>query len=188
MAASNEYNKVKAGSLLISEPWCDAPYFKRSVVLIVEHVDSGDVGFILNKCIKLNIYDLMEDFPETDLTLCLGGPVSPSTLHFIHNLGDTLIPGAVHVSGNIYWGGSFLAVKQLVMSGLINKDNIKFFIGYSGWSKGQLAEEFAAGGWGACDSDGHDVISETDDLWYSVVQSDSEYCEWGLIPEDPADN
>jgi putative transcriptional regulator len=42
---------------------------------------------------------------------------------------------------NLAWGGDFETIKALIISGEINIHKIKFFIGYSGWSAGQLQSE-----------------------------------------------
>ena len=48
---------------------------------------------------------------------------------------------------NVYWGGNFDAVVEMVKSGKIKPDKIRFFIGYSGWSNGQLGEEIKEKSW-----------------------------------------
>ena len=55
----SELNKLKPvkGRLLISDPFLPDPYFKRSVVLLVDHNEEGSLGFILNKmdCQSLSV-------------------------------------------------------------------------------------------------------------------------------------
>ncbi len=179
---------LKNGCLLVSEPYGDDPYFRRAVVLITEYREDGAVGFILNKCLAMNLSDLVENFPETEYSLCLGGPVSPSTLHYVHTLGDVLLPGAVHITRDLYWGGEFSNLKQLISAGLVPQESIKFFLGYSGWSRGQLQDEIARGGWGVVPYDGRELFSPCRTLWYEVVEASGDYSPWALVPEDPEDN
>lgn len=181
-----DYRKVKAGSLLISEPFSRDPYFRRSVVLIVEHDDKGDVGFILNKCITLKLYDLVEGIPEKDYTLCLGGPVHPATLHYIHAYPE--LRNSVRIADGLYWGGDFDALRKAIFEGNIYTPKVKFFLGYSGWSRGQLCDEVGAGGWGIADVEGIDIFSGTCDLWSDAVELNEEYNPWLLVPENPSDN
>ena len=50
------------GSLLIAEPTGLSDLnFDRSVILLVEHNESGSVGFILNKKLKYSTKDLIPD-------------------------------------------------------------------------------------------------------------------------------
>ncbi len=56
--------KPSQGTLLISEPFMNDSYFKRSVVLLSEHDEKGSVGFILNKLTDIALNKAVEDFPE----------------------------------------------------------------------------------------------------------------------------
>jgi putative transcriptional regulator len=47
----------------------------------------------------------------------------------------------------VYWGGDFDAVVNLIKTETIDINKVRFFIGYSGWSSGQLAEEMAEKTW-----------------------------------------
>ena len=49
------------GSLLVSEPFQNDSYFKRAVVLLSEHDNSGTLGFILNKPTDLRVNDAVDD-------------------------------------------------------------------------------------------------------------------------------
>ena len=60
------------GRVLISEPFMADPYFKRSVVLLIEHNDEGSFGFILNKSFEFRVCDTLKDFPEFDLSVYMG--------------------------------------------------------------------------------------------------------------------
>lgn len=75
-----------------------------------------------------------------------GGPVQTDTLHYIHNVGD-LLEESVRIADGVWWGGDFEKLKFLITSGLIEPHNIRFFVGYSGWSAGQLTEEMDYGSW-----------------------------------------
>jgi putative transcriptional regulator len=78
--------------------------------------------------------------------LFYGGPVATDTIHYIHNVGD-LLEESVEVMSGLYWGGNFEKLKFLITSELITTKNIRFFVGYSGWSAGQLDEELKTGSW-----------------------------------------
>ncbi len=61
-------------------------------------------------------------------------PVEQDNLYFIHNIPD-LIPNSIEISNGIYWGGDFESTKELINSGIIGKNNIRFFLGYTGWEE-----------------------------------------------------
>jgi len=115
-----------AGAILIAEPFSLDSFFGRSVVLLTEHSEMGSVGFVLNKFIDIPLHELLDDFPEFSGKVGMGGPVSSNIIHYIHTLGD-IIPESVRIYDQLYWGGDFEAVKQVLKSKKVNKKNIRFF-------------------------------------------------------------
>ena len=184
----NENMAPRQGRVLISEPLLNDSYFKRSVVLLTEHSENGSVGFVLNKPIDLTIQDVIKDFPEFDTKLYVGGPVGKDTVHYIHTLGE-LIPNSVHVKDNIYWGGDFDRVRELISEGLIQPSQIRFFLGYSGWSPKQLEGEIENNAWLISEVDGSWIMSPDQNMWKEVLNSlGNRYKIWTNCPENPALN
>lgn len=177
------------GRILISEPFIQDIYFKRSIVLLTEHTEDGTVGFVLNKPISLNINDVVKDFPNQSLKVSLGGPVNTNTIHFIHSLGD-LIPNSVPVKDELYWGGDFDVVKKLVAAEKISMNQIKFFLGYSGWSPGQLEDEINENSWLVVNMPSKDILNPPKNrFWKKVLESlDNKYSMWTNFPENPQYN
>jgi putative transcriptional regulator len=177
------------GRVLISEPFLMDNYFKRSIVFITEYNDKGTVGFVLNKPVEIKIHQVIDNFPNTDMNVLLGGPVSTNTLHYIHTLGD-IIPDSVHVLGNIWWGGDFEVVQRLVASGNLGKDQVRFFLGYSGWSPDQLDEELADNAWVVCDMKPEDImIPMSKHYWKKTLKRmGTKYEMWADFPENPEMN
>ena len=140
-------HKKLTGKILIAQPFMDDNNFKRSVVGITEHREDGTVGFILNKPVKLELSELVAQIKTDEkFKLYYGGPVATDTIHYIHDKGD-LLDDSVEVAKGIFWGGSFEKLIFLIESGLIHRHHIRFYIGYSGWSEGQLQDEMDAGSW-----------------------------------------
>lgn len=146
---------VKAGDVLLAEPFMLDPNFRRSAVLLCEHNDQGSIGFILNKKLDMKVDRLIADFPEFDGFAFYGGPVQTDTIHYLHAHGD-ILEGSIKVCENIYWGGDFEQLKDHIRNGLITSDSIRFFVGYSGWSEGQLESELEWGSW---------VVGEMDEIY-----------------------
>lgn len=165
---------IKAGSLLIAEPFMYDGHFRRSVVVMCEHREDGSVGFILNKSVDMNITDLIADFPEFESTVNYGGPVATDTIHYIHNVGN-ILDDSIPISTGVYWGGDFEKLKFLVKSELVKPHNIRFYIGYSGWSEGQLAEELENGSWMVDNIDANYIFkTKQSDLWKNVLNNKGE--------------
>lgn len=118
----------------------------RTVVFICEHHNEGSFGFVLNKQYELTLDELITSFAGFPIPVYYGGPVQVDTIHFLHQYPD-LIPGGQEVTKGIYWGGDFEMVTQLVKNNEIDYNKIRFFLGYSGWSDGQLNEELKEKTW-----------------------------------------
>ena len=162
-------NKIAAGKILLAEPFMRDPYFTRSVVFLCEHHEHGSVGFILNKEIDIPLNDLLASFPPFDEPVFYGGPVQTDTLHYVHNLGNVL-DDSVEIAKGVYWGGDYEKLKILVRSGMVQPNNIRFFVGYSGWSGGQLEEEMEIGSWVMADMDANYIFkSRPNHLWSQVM-------------------
>ena len=181
--------KPKKGRLLISKPYLHDPYFKRSVVLLTEHNKEGSIGFILNKEVDISIDEAIEEFPEIDSKLFLGGPVQKDSLYYIHSIGDT-ISDSVEIGKGIYWGGNFEVLKILLESKKIKQSELKFFMGYSGWSAEQLDNELKNDSWIVAEMNDVDVINGLpDELWPDILRGlGKEYEFLANFPEHPSLN
>ena len=188
---SIENNKIaRQGRVLISEPFLNDTYFKRSVVLLTEHSEEGSVGFVLNKPVDLSVNDVLTDFPEVKAEISIGGPVNTNTIHYIHTLGEK-IPNSVKVLENLYWGGDFDAVKDLLDQGTIKSDQIRFFLGYAGWSPKQLENELSENAWLVSEMKSEHIMQGPgDNLWKDILEKsgDKKYRTWINFPENPSMN
>ncbi len=181
--------KPQKGRILIAEPFLSGNYFNRSVVLLVAHSNKGAVGFILNKKVDFPIQDIFPDFPDFKADVYLGGPVSTDSIYFIHKLGSKL-PGSIHVLGNLYWGGDFEKLKHEIQAGNILPDEIRFFLGYSGWDASQLENELKEDSWLVTDVVEEDVMSNLNESsWVDFVKKvGARYSVWENFPENPSLN
>jgi putative transcriptional regulator len=154
-------NEIDIGQILISEPFMEDPNFKQAVILICDYVlEHGTVGFMLNKPIDMKVDELIDDFPDFDDSVYLGGPVGHDTIHYVHKL------------------------KFLIDTKVITSEDIKFFVGYSGWSPGQLSDELKMGSWVVDDMDNNYLINiSSDDLWKSSLTNMSS--SMAIIAEIP---
>jgi len=180
---------TQKGKILISEPFLPDTFFNRSIIYLTDHTPQGSVGFILNKNVDLKVSDAIEGFEGWDENLNMGGPVAPDTLHYLHNMGD-LIPNSVHVKDNIFWGGEIDSVRELIKTGKIRKSQIRFFLGYSGWSTGQLERELKENSWVIAKVKSDIIMNNMgDDTWKRVLRSmKGKYRIWADFPDSPEMN
>ncbi len=162
---------LRSGSILLAEPFMLDPNFKRTAVLLCEHNEEGSIGFILNKKLDMRVDELVSGFPEFDSQVYFGGPVQTDTIHYIHNVGD-LIEDSRKIGDGVWWGGDFDQLKFLISSELVTPENIRFFVGYSGWSESQLQEEMEIGSWVTANMHPNYVFkSRPDSLWSQIMSN-----------------
>jgi len=186
-----EHNDVSPsqGKVLLSLPFLSDVYFKKTAILLAEHTEDGSIGFILNRPHSYKLHQLIDGVGEKDFAVSFGGPVSSDTLFFIHTLGS-YIPNSLEIAKGIYWGGEFSAIKEMLKNDEITNDNVRFFLGYSGWSPGQLKEEIDADTWLVCDMHTKDIMQDSDDkFWnYALKKMGDKYAYWSTFPDDPSYN
>jgi putative transcriptional regulator len=134
------------GSLLIAKPFLGDPNFERGVILLCSNNEQGSFGFVLNQVTELLLGDVLEETIYQDIHLHLGGPVEKNTLHFIHRRPD-LISGGEEIMDGVFWGGNFDQVRTLLNINSLDVNDVRFFIGYSGWGEGQLDLELEEDSW-----------------------------------------
>lgn len=196
MTDIGKYLKIKSnniapsrGKLLISEPFLNDYFFKRSVVLLAEHNEEGSFGVIMNKPINTKFNEVIKDFPDFDAQLYLGGPVKNDSLFFVHTLGAK-ISNSNEIMDGLYWGGKIDEVKEMIMLGLLDKNDIRFYIGYSGWESKQLEGELEKNSWLVSAMNTKKLLNtDTDNLWKASLDTlGSDYEIWNNFPSNPEMN
>jgi putative transcriptional regulator len=178
--------KVSKGSLLIAKPFLGDPNFERGVILMCEHNDQGSFGFVLNQTTDLFLGDVLDETIYQDITLHLGGPVEKNTLHFIHRRPD-LVTGGTEIMKDVYWGGDFNNVKTLLNLNTLKQEDVMFFIGYSGWSGGQLDDEIKQDSWIISNTTSDFLFSTpSSNFWREILRNmGGEYRSIAHYPIDP---
>lgn len=186
-----ELNKLKPekGRLLLAEPFMKDPYFKRSVVLLTEFNKEGSFGFILNKPLDVTVNDVIKEFPEFDAKVYMGGPVQTDSLFYIHNQGE-FIEDSIKIANNLYWSGNYNQLKEMIIDQLIFPNEVKFFIGYSGWDYEQLINEIKQESWIIIENNYSDIKDlSNENLWYSTLQGmGGKFALLSNFPENPSLN
>ena len=177
--------KSLKGKLLIAEPSIlNDNSFNRTIILITEHTEVNAVGFILNRALDFTVNDLLPEI-NSDFTIYQGGPVEQDNLYFVHQVPH-LIPESIEVANGIYWGGNFETLKALLNNDSLKKDDIRFFLGYSGWGKNQLDNEINTNSWFVSENDLENIFAENEEyLWRDkLIQKGGDYKLWANAPND----
>ena len=160
------------GKVLVAEPFMMDAHFKRTVVLLADHhPEEGTVGFILNKKTAFKIPEVTADFGDFDADVYYGGPVDNNSMYFIHNVGE-LLEDSIKICRGVYWSGNYEKLKVLIDCKLIHSANIRFYIGYSGWTGGQLEEELKDPSWIISDMDTNFIFkTDPEKLWKDILDT-----------------
>ncbi|MEI6694668.1 MAG: YqgE/AlgH family protein [Bacteroidota bacterium] len=176
------------GKVLVAEPFTNDYYFKRSIVLLADHNEDGSFGIVFNKPLYINLNELIIDFPEIDAPLFLGGPVKTDSLFYVHTFPE--IKDAIKIEDGLYWGGDIDIVKELIIAQKFNTKNIRFFVGYAGWSPKQLEEELSANSWVVTQVKSTILLDEAPaTIWNKIVKDmGDDYAHWVNFPVNPSMN
>jgi putative transcriptional regulator len=152
------------GHLLVSAPEL-SDVFERSVVLLVRHNEEGAFGLILNRVTDTQVRDVWSKVSESeclsDEPLRVGGPVE-GPLMALHT-DETVME--MEVVNGIYFSANRDKLEQLAVK---PEEPVRYFVGYSGWSAGQLEEEIQRGSWQALPARTEHVFESDERLWERV--------------------
>jgi len=162
------------GSFLIANPVLPDPNFSRTVVLLCNHDEQGSFGLVVNRPAELDANEILEsiNFPcSTEYGLYIGGPVSPSQMFYLYRSSKPIL-GADLVCDDIYVGMRLDMLTEVVESLEDPKQDIRFYVGYSGWGAGQLEGEMERKSWLTCDAKSEFVFHEDESrIWAGAVKS-----------------
>jgi putative transcriptional regulator len=178
--------ELAPGVVLISDPFLKDPNFMRTAVFLCEHNEYGSFGFVLNRRFKQRLDAFIPDLPGAPIPVYYGGPVQPNTLHFVHDI-PALYEESAEVIPGVHWGGDFRKIIDLIKAQQLDLDKIRFFLGYSGWSEGQLAGELEEKSWLVAKGSAALVFHpEPAEVWKAAVrQLDESFHQIIHYPIDP---
>ena len=183
----------RPGALLVSEPFLREDFFQHGVILVTEYeFGAPAMGVVVNHPTGYTLQSLIEGIDrEDDITVYCGGPLSCDRLFFVHTLGNDIIPDSNEVAPGVYIGGDFDAMRQYINAGYPVEGYIRFFVGYSGWSREQLDEELRNKVWAVAEcKDYHALLTgENDSVWHRYVRAlGKKYRGWRYHPRNPQCN
>jgi len=168
-----------AGSLLLAHPALKDPNFRRTVILMSVHNGEGAMGVVLNRPLRKRLGELSGDFALGALAsvpIFSGGPVQTEQL--------LLVAWQPQPDGfRLHFGVEPDRAMQLVTE---EGTQLRAFLGYSGWSGGQLEGELRQNTWIVTDvPEGLLAHAPGDAMWREVLGGVGE--EWRLLAGEPED-
>ena len=175
------------GLLLVAHPTLRDPNFRRTVLFVSAHeADSGTLGLVLNRPLERSASHLLPDHEQTELLaripVYLGGPVGQDQLSFADLHWDDR-KGAASLSFN-------LSLDDLAARAQQDPSGLRAFVGYAGWSAGQLREELEQKAWVLTRPEpGSITLSSGERLWRTIMNSfGPDYKLLAAAPDDPSVN
>jgi putative transcriptional regulator len=169
------------GQLLIAAPSL-FDYFRRTVVLVIEHTDEGAMGVVLNRMSETPVAEAVPQLAElagTEELVRVGGPVSPQSVVVLGDFEDASEAG-MHVVGGVGTLDPEAANETL--------RRLRVYAGYAGWDAGQLDGEIDEGAWIVASADPEDPFRD-DDIWSDALRrKGGGYRLLATMPSDPSLN
>jgi len=173
-----------AGSLLLAHPVAlRDPNFFRTVILMSTHGEDGAMGVVLNRPLGKRLGELKGDFalgPLSATPIFTGGPVET---------GQLILAAwqSREDSFQLHFGIDPEKAAQMLAE---ESTCLRAYLGYSGWSKGQLESELACGAWIVATPPA-DLFERPmhESLWRGLLSEEGD--EWRLLidaPEEPDKN
>lgn len=169
------------GQLLIAAPSL-FDYFRRTVILVLEHTDDGAMGVVLNRTSETRVSDAvpaLSELPGGDELVRLGGPVSPQS---VVALGDFERPEEA--------GTQVIGTLGTLDPEADNESlrRLRVYAGYAGWAAGQLDGELEAEAWIVTNAAVDDPFADGD-LWAeALARKGGKYRLLATMPSDPSLN
>lgn len=183
----------RPGALLISEPFLREEYFHHAVIALIEYeFGSTAMGVVMNHPTGYTLHSLIEGIRvKDDIPVFCGGPLSCDRLFFIHTLGKEIIPNSNEVAPGLFIGDDFGAMRQYINAGYPVEGYIRFFVGYSGWSREQLDEELRSKVWAVAECSNYNnlLTGSNDPFWHRYVRAlGNDFRGWRFHPRNPQCN
>jgi len=186
---SKDVKDLRAGSLLLASRNLADPNFAQTVILLVHYDAEGVVGLILNRRTDVPLSRVLEGLKASDSRLgpvYLGGPLQTTVL-FALLQSPAKLDGAEHIFGSVYLISKKAPFEQII-STRPDPSVFHVYLGYAGWSPGQLRTEVQLGAWFIFQADAKTVFdADPDSLWPQMIKkTELELARGKALDADPS--
>ena len=169
------------GKLLVASPGL-TDFFRRTVVLVLEHSDDGAVGVVLNRPSETQVDEAVPDLAtlvDPGDVVRVGGPVGPGTVIVLARFEDP------DEAASIVFGDLGVVDPDVDTPDLLE---VRVYAGHAGWAPGQLDGELEQEAWIVEPARPDDPFEEGD-LWSEVLnRKGGGYTLLARMPDDPSLN
>lgn len=176
---------VSKGKLLVAMPKLNDPNFRQTVILLCEYGPDGALGVVLNRPTEMAVSMLMEGFQHAigEKKVYAGGPVARNGMLILCRSTET------PYDSHCVFDGVFVPkdLEKIKEDGALGESGeVRCYLGYAGWSPGQLEDELADGSWSIMPSDAT-LVFDADPafLWGQMMRRLGD--RWAFYATMPAD-
>jgi putative transcriptional regulator len=160
------------GKILVAKRDAREPTFAETVILVVRYTQGGTVGLMLNRRTEVAISRALEPLKGASGRsdpVYAGGPVELANVLAL--LRTNVMPeGAEHVTGKVYLVPTG-ALLEKTLAKRPDPADFRVYLGYCGWSPGQLENETSHGFWRVLNGSADIVFdSEPETLWSRLIE------------------
>jgi putative transcriptional regulator len=160
------------GKFLVAARKLPDPNFAQTVVLLCRHDEKGTMGLVINRQTRLSfdkVFEQLREAKDRGDSVFLGGPVQISgVLALLRSKSKP--EDAMHVFEDLYLVSNKPALEKAVTAGF-DSTHLRIYLGYSGWSRGQLVRELEMGAWHILRGDPNFVFdSDPDTVWTRLIK------------------
>ncbi len=162
----------RVGTFLVAAETMQDPRFQQTVILLIRHDLGGTVGLVINQPAVFDPKKILPELPEQFAGLFHGGPVSQLNPTVLLRSGappanSLRVLERTHVIG-------LDEVLRHLTGGSRPGEQFRIYLGYAGWSAGQLAREIARGDWQVVPAEEKAIFEEDPvELWERLHQAGS---------------
>jgi putative transcriptional regulator len=159
------------GMFLVARRGFLDPNFSQTVVYLLQHDTEATFGLVINRPSGKRLSDTLAyvaDTPFASSPVYRGGPMDPDMLVMLmRNMPDS--PQMRHVIDHLQASVSLQVLDRLLEEGKPT-DEVRFYLGYAGWSPGRLEQELRHHYWYLVKGDPAAVFGpDADSLWQKLI-------------------
>ncbi len=174
----------RPGDILVAAPSLVDPNFRKCLVFMLQHDDDGSAGVIINRPSRHTVADMQLPQWAARATVLAGGPVAEDSVLAL--AAADRLPEYLQAAG-----APGIAVVDLDSEADVPPiDGLRIFVGYAGWSEGQLMAEIARDDWHVVAGTADDVLlGDAESSWSRVLRRQRDHTRlWSTLPMLPAAN
>ncbi len=168
--SSRDPAHLRPGIFLYAAPGIGDPRFAETVILLMEHGETGSAGVVLNQPSDVQLRKVLPDLAAArrlEVPVHWGGPVDPTAMVVLLR-SPARSGSAKAVAPEIYRTTELEDLRGALEDARPDRQ-VRVYSGYAGWSPGQLESEVRQGAWLLDRADADAVFAlDVSSLWEKV--------------------